>query len=153
MGSKTTLRYFVNKSACLLKEEAFCRKSIPLSMTHNVNYTDLQLPSQFQRPAEMVVRSFVPNCMITTLGANSSTTPKSYSLVLETVLPPVPCHLMSRSPSRLKFFAMCALKLRQRKSCTRRMKEWPRIKTRIGGMRKREYNQRKYLPEKILLEI
>ena len=75
------------------------------------------------------------------------------SLVLETVLPPIPCHLMSRSPSRLKFFAMCALKLRQRKSCTRRMKEWPRIKTRIGGMRKREYNQRKYLPEKILLEI
>ena len=75
------------------------------------------------------------------------------SLVLETVLPPIPCHLMSRSPSRLKFFAMRALKLRQRNSCTRRMKEWPRIKTRIGGMRKREYNQRKYLPEKILLEI
>ena len=80
--------------------------------------------------AEMVERSFVPYCMITTLGANSSTTPKSYSLVLETVLPPIPCHLMSRSPSRLKFFAMRALKLRQRKSCTRRMKEWPRIKTR-----------------------
>ena len=105
------------------------------------------------RTGKVVVRSFVPNCMITTLGANSSTTTKSYSLVLETVQPPIPCHLMSRSPSRLKFFAMCALKLRQRKSCTRQMKEWPRIKTRIGGMRKRKYNQRKYLPEKILLEI
>ena len=32
------------------------------------------------------------------------------------------------------------------------MKEWPRIKTRIGGMRKRRYIQRKYLPEKILLD-
>ena len=42
-----------------------------------------------------------------------------------------------------------------RKSFRRRMKEWPRIKTRIGGIKKkkREYIQRKYLPEKILLVI
>ena len=53
--------------------------------------------------------------MITTLGANSSTTHKSYSLVLETVLPPIPCSLMSRLPSKLKFFATCVLKLRRKK--------------------------------------
>ena len=122
-------------------------------MTHKVNDTDLQLPSQFKRPKWWEGHSYLIAWLLRWDRENSSTTPKSYSVVLETVLPPIPCHLMSRSLSRLKFFTMCALKLRQRKSRTRRMKEWPRIKTRIGGMRKREYNQRKYLPEKILLEI
>ena len=33
------------------------------------------------------------------------------------------------------------------------MKEWPRIKTRIGGKKKRKYIQRKYLPENVINSI
>ena len=75
------------------------------------------------------------------------------SLVLETVLPPIPCHLMSRSPSKLKFSAMCVLELRRRKSCRRRMAQnkntdwWQEEKI------KENIIKRNHLPEKILLEI
>ena len=76
-----------------------------------------------------------------TLGANSSTIYKSYSLVFETVLPPITCLLMSRSPSKLKCFAMGVLRLCRRKSCRRQMKEWPRIKTRMWGIKKKEIKE------------
>ena len=63
------------------------------------------------------------------------------SLVLETVLPPIPCHLMSRSPSKLKFSAMCVLKLRRRKSCSRRMAQNKKHGLVARRKNKREYNQ------------
>ena len=51
--------------------------------------------------------------------------------------------------------AMCVLKLRRRKSCTRRMKEWSRIKTWIGSKRKkkREYNQKEVLAWKDFVRV
>ena len=129
------------------KSLLFCLRYDPLIVFRRQNHITFNFIKTMSH--DLLVQ--IAYCMITTLGANSSTTHKSYSLVLEPVLPPIPCHLMSsRSSSKLKLFAMCVLKLRWKKSWTRRMKEWPRIKTRISGMRKREYIQRKYLPENVI---
>ena len=88
-------------------------------------------------PRELEDRSLVPNWMTTNSGANFSAIPKSFRITLETVLPPMPCHLMERSPSICKFLANISLKFWRRKTCRRRMKEWPRIKIRSDAIKKR----------------
>ena len=101
--------------------------------------------------AEREDRSLVPNWMTT----NFSTIPKSCRITLEIVLPPMPCHLMQRSPSVCKFLANTSLKFWRRKTSRRRMKEWPRIKIRSGAIMSKEKKKKKqienneYLPEKL----
>ena len=88
------------------------------------------------------MRSLDPSSKMTMSGRKISTIPRSKARPFETVLPPVPCHLILQSLGRRKF--VLSETCEARNSLKWRIKEWRKIDTRTGAILSVAWSQKHF---------
>jgi len=136
-GSSTVFRYLFNNPTFLLNETLDEeRRRVWQTQIRSTLYSSCSKVARCPREEPTVrgeesTKSFVPSCKITISEPNSLMTLKSYFKTLAIVRPPTPCHLQMKSGVvMLNFLVYWWSREWTITSWRRRIKEWPKIRTR-----------------------